>query len=366
MTDAADAITAGDTTRRVPPGPPGTEAARLGEALNAMIDTNAATAAADAALRRRRVARAAHPADHPAGVRRAAQRTGRPRRRARWVHDHGCRRARCGAGRRQGWARWPRWPRWPSRWPRWPTRCAGSATRRPGCGGSSTGCSTWPGSTTSASWPGDPVDLGRLVRDVASDLRVVAPDRVVTVDAPESLVVTGDRDRLTQALVGPDLERRAAHPGGHPGVAVGRRAAGRGAGRRRRRGARHPARAPAARLRAVPPGRPGAVVVERRHRARAGHRRRHRPGARRLGERGVAARARLDLLDHPPRDREAGATGCGRHAGNVRRTAYGWWFRNRAGRPGGRVVEVAWWHGCSPSTASPTSPTASSTRSAAR
>ena len=48
----------------------------------------------------------------------------------------------------------------------------------------------------------DPVDLGVLVRDVASDLRVVAPDRVVTVDAPASLVVTGDRDRLTQALVG--------------------------------------------------------------------------------------------------------------------------------------------------------------------
>ena len=34
--------------------------------------------------------------------------------------------------------------------------------------------------------------------------------------------------------------------------------------------------------------------------------------------------------------------------------------------PGGRVAEVVWWHGCSPSTASPTSPTASSTRSAAR
>ena len=48
----------------------------------------------------------------------------------------------------------------------------------------------------------DPVDLGVLVRDVASDLRVVAPDRVVTVDAPASLVVSGDRDRLTQALVG--------------------------------------------------------------------------------------------------------------------------------------------------------------------
>ena len=43
MTEAADAITAGDTGRRVPPGPPGTEAGRLGEALNAMIETTAAT-----------------------------------------------------------------------------------------------------------------------------------------------------------------------------------------------------------------------------------------------------------------------------------------------------------------------------------
>ena len=56
MTEAADAITAGDTTRRVPPGPPGTEAARLGEALNAMIDTNAATQA----RMRRFVADASH------------------------------------------------------------------------------------------------------------------------------------------------------------------------------------------------------------------------------------------------------------------------------------------------------------------
>ncbi|MGL5819636.1 MAG: HAMP domain-containing protein, partial [Phycicoccus sp.] len=43
MTDAADGITAGDLTRRVPAGPPGTEAARLGTALNTMIDATTAS-----------------------------------------------------------------------------------------------------------------------------------------------------------------------------------------------------------------------------------------------------------------------------------------------------------------------------------
>ncbi|MEO7070920.1 MAG: HAMP domain-containing protein, partial [Nostocoides sp.] len=42
MTVAADAIADGDTSLRVPPGPPGTEAARLGTALNAMLDTTRA------------------------------------------------------------------------------------------------------------------------------------------------------------------------------------------------------------------------------------------------------------------------------------------------------------------------------------
>jgi two-component system OmpR family sensor kinase len=62
----------------------------------------------------------------------------------------------------------------------------------------------------------DTVDLGELVRDVASDLRVVAPDRVVTVEAPQSLVVTGDRDRLTQALVGLTSNAVRHTPGGTP------------------------------------------------------------------------------------------------------------------------------------------------------
>ena len=123
MTDAADAITAGDTARRVPPGPPGTEAARLGEALNAMIDTNAATQE----RMRRFVADASHELRTPLTTLQgyAALHTGR-------VGPPRTRTAR--------------------RTPRRPTRCAGWATRRPGCGASSTGCSTWPGSTTSACW----------------------------------------------------------------------------------------------------------------------------------------------------------------------------------------------------------------------
>ena len=122
MTDAADAITAGDTTRRVPPGPPGTEAARLGEALNAMIDTNAATQQ----RMRRFVADASHELRTPLTTLQgyAALHTGRV--------------GSPGAGGRR--------PR-----PRWSTPCAGWARRRPGCGGWSTACSTWPGSTTSAS-----------------------------------------------------------------------------------------------------------------------------------------------------------------------------------------------------------------------
>ncbi|WP_405485296.1 sensor histidine kinase [Nocardia sp. NBC_00511] len=43
MTEAADAISAGASYRRIEPGPPGTEAARLGKALNTMLDTTQAT-----------------------------------------------------------------------------------------------------------------------------------------------------------------------------------------------------------------------------------------------------------------------------------------------------------------------------------
>ena len=282
MTDAADAITAGDTTRRVPPGPPGTEAARLGEALNAMIDTNAATQE----RMRRFVADASHELRTPLTTLQgyAALHTGRAGIPVADGEDRATDAAQAEAERAE----------------------MVDAMRRMGDEAARMrrlvdGLLDLARLDDLGVVAREPVDLGVVVRDVASDLRVVAPDRVVTVDGP-GVARRHRRPRPADPGAGrAHLERRAAHPGGHPGVAVGRRAAGVGARRRRGRRARHPARAPAARLRAVPPGRPGSVVVERRHRAGAGHRRRHRPGPRRVGERGVAARPRLDLLDHPAR-----------------------------------------------------------------
>ena len=47
-----------------------------------------------------------------------------------------------------------------------------------------------------------PVDIVEIVSDLAGDLQVIDPERTVSVDVPESAVVTGDRDRLTQVLAG--------------------------------------------------------------------------------------------------------------------------------------------------------------------
>jgi two-component system OmpR family sensor kinase len=45
-----------------------------------------------------------------------------------------------------------------------------------------------------------PVDLSRIAEDVIADARVVDPERRVSVDAPESVVVLGDDDRLRQVV----------------------------------------------------------------------------------------------------------------------------------------------------------------------
>jgi two-component system OmpR family sensor kinase len=45
-----------------------------------------------------------------------------------------------------------------------------------------------------------PVDLSQIATDVVTDTRVIEPDRWVTVDAPEPVVVIGDDDRLRQAV----------------------------------------------------------------------------------------------------------------------------------------------------------------------
>ena len=46
----------------------------------------------------------------------------------------------------------------------------------------------------------EPVDLQVIARDAAADARAVAPRREITVDAPESVLVSGDDTRLRQAV----------------------------------------------------------------------------------------------------------------------------------------------------------------------
>ena len=46
----------------------------------------------------------------------------------------------------------------------------------------------------------NPVDLSILAADACSDVRAVAPDRAVVLEAPEPVVVLGDRDHLRQAV----------------------------------------------------------------------------------------------------------------------------------------------------------------------
>ena len=218
MTDAADAISAGDTTRRVPPGPPGTEAARLGEALNAMIDTNAATSQRV----RRFVADASHELRTPLTTLQgyAALHTGRVRsvdeRGGSTAPDAGARDAEP-AGREQV----AEMDAMGALAQREQVAEMADAMRRIGAEAARMrrlvdGLLDLARLDDLGVVRRDPVDLGRVVRDVASDLRVVAPDRVVTVDAPESLVVTGDRDRLTQALVGLTSNAVRHTPSGTP------------------------------------------------------------------------------------------------------------------------------------------------------
>ncbi|HET6968679.1 MAG TPA: ATP-binding protein, partial [Ornithinibacter sp.] len=160
----------------VPPGPPGTEAARLGDALNAMIDADAATRE----RMRRFVADASHELRTPLTTLQgyAALHTGRA----------GSPTAAVAEGRGTADAMRDAMRRIGDEAARMRRLVDGllDLARLDDLGALAV----------------EPVDLGVLVRDVACDLRVVAPDRVVTVEAPGSLVVRGDRDRLTQAIVG--------------------------------------------------------------------------------------------------------------------------------------------------------------------
>jgi two-component system OmpR family sensor kinase len=61
-----------------------------------------------------------------------------------------------------------------------------------------------------------PVDLAQIAEDVVADARVVDPDRPVTVDAPESVLVIGDDDRLRQVVANLVTNARTHTPPGTP------------------------------------------------------------------------------------------------------------------------------------------------------
>jgi two-component system OmpR family sensor kinase len=62
----------------------------------------------------------------------------------------------------------------------------------------------------------DPVDLTELATDAVSDLRAVEPERPVTLDAPDPVVVQGDERRLRQVLANLLGNARVHTPPGTP------------------------------------------------------------------------------------------------------------------------------------------------------
>lgn len=61
-----------------------------------------------------------------------------------------------------------------------------------------------------------PVDLARVVRDAVADLRAVEPDRPVSIDAPQHLTVRGDEPRLAQVVTNLLANARIHTPRGTP------------------------------------------------------------------------------------------------------------------------------------------------------
>ncbi len=165
MTRMADAIAAGDLSRRVDPGQEGTEAARLGHAINAMVDTTQATQA----RMRRFVADASHELRTPLTTLLGYSSLHTPGGGASpEVVDDAMRRINSEAARM--------------------TRIVEGLLQ----------LSDLDDHGVTAR---ERVDLAPLLRDVVSDLRVVQPDRSITLETSDGLVVTGDRDRLTQVVI---------------------------------------------------------------------------------------------------------------------------------------------------------------------
>jgi two-component system OmpR family sensor kinase len=61
-----------------------------------------------------------------------------------------------------------------------------------------------------------PVDLARVVRDAVSDAQAVEPDRPLSLDAPEQLVIEGDESRLNQVVANLLANARVHTPRGTP------------------------------------------------------------------------------------------------------------------------------------------------------
>jgi two-component system OmpR family sensor kinase len=70
-----------------------------------------------------------------------------------------------------------------------------------------------------------PVDLSVLAADACSDAVAAAPDRQVTLDAPEPVVIHGDRDQLRQAIANLVANARTHTPDRTP-IEVGTRVEG--------------------------------------------------------------------------------------------------------------------------------------------
>jgi two-component system OmpR family sensor kinase len=182
MTRTAEAIAAGDRAQRWDPEQPGTEAHRLGQALNAMVAAEQATQermrrfAADAShelrtplttLRGYSALHAGRVATHPAEVEDALRRINDEARRMGGIvealldlselDEHGV--ARVGT-----------------------------------------------------------VDVVPLLRAVVSDLRVVAPGREVGLETPESVLAHADADRITQAVLSLTSNALRHTPAGTPVV----------------------------------------------------------------------------------------------------------------------------------------------------
>ena len=173
MTRAADEITAGATDRRVPDAAPGTEAARLGQALNTMID---ATTAAERRMRQF-VADASHELRTPLTT----------------VRGYAALHASSDGA------------------PVPPERLSDAADAFRRIGAEAARMSRLVDALLDLSdldehgiRRREAVDLAVVVADAAADLRVIDPDRSIGLEVPAAAgaaVVGGDHDRLTQVVL---------------------------------------------------------------------------------------------------------------------------------------------------------------------